>query len=185
MDRDLARQAAEALLDRAPGAAERNKQRLDCRLAELVGVLQDLVPGGDLWRLMRRQLGDQDPEGVGSLLEWSLMVLDEEALHRVMLVEANDEHRGLQVPVLRIPFDLITVVSVTDSRTCDQGAHRLQRIWRFRVGRALVPWSRPEHNRLLLEEDRILGTALDSDDRFIHELARRSGWPVNPDLVES
>jgi hypothetical protein len=144
-------------------------------VAQVVGVLQDLIPNGDLRRLMRRHPEDQDPEGLGSLLDWGLAVLDEEALYRILLIEANDEHRGLRVGVLRIPFNLITVVAVTDIRSWDHGAHRLQRIWRFTVGTG----------RLEINEDRILGTEVDSDDAFTHELARRSGWPVNADLMES
>ena len=108
---------------------------------------------------MPRHPEDEDQGGLGSLLDWSLAVLDEEALYRVLLLEASDEHRGLRVGVFRIPFDLITVVAVTDVRTYDHGAHRLQRIWRFTTGAG----------RLEIDEDRILGAAVDSDDAFTHE----------------
>jgi hypothetical protein len=175
MDVDEANRAAGALLDRAPGAAQGSAQLLDARRAQLVGVLQDLIPGGELWRVMAPLPGDEDQGRLGSSLDWTLAVLAEAALYRVLLVEANDEHRGLRVRVLRIPFDLITVAPVTDMRSYDHGAHRLQRVWRFIIERSVVQ----------IDEDRILGAAVDSDDRFTHELARRSGWPVNQDLVES
>lgn len=175
MDAEQANRVAGALLDRAPGAARGDVQRMNARRAQLVGVLQDLIPGGDLWRLMAPLPGDEDQGGLGSLLDWTLAVLDEEALSRVLLLEANDENRSLRVTVLRIPFNLIKVSHVADIRTYDHGAHRLQRLWRFTIGHSSIP----------IDEDRILGTALDSVDRFTHELARRSGWPVNTDLVAS
>ena len=175
VDLGHARQAAGALLDRAPGAAKGNVQRFNARLAQIVGVVQDLIPNGDLWRLMPRHPEDVDQEGLGSVLDWSVAVLDEEALYRVLLLEANDEHRGLRVGVFRIPFSLTTVVAVTDIRTYDHGSHRLQRIWRFAAGAT----------RFEIDEDRILGTPVGSDDAFTHELARRSGWPVSTDLMDS
>lgn len=171
MDVAEANRAAGALLERAPGAAQGDTQRLDARRAQLVGVVQDLIPGGGLWQLMARLPGDEE----SGTLDWTLTVLGEEALYRVVLVETQVGHRELRVKVLRIPFDLITIVSVTDSRSYDHGAHRLGRLWRFTIGRSV--WD--------FDEDRILGAALDSDDRFTHELARRAGWPVNRDLVES
>src|ERR1700759_3539051 len=112
MDLDQANQAAETIINRAPGAAEGNVERLQARRAQVVGVLQDLIPGGELWRLMARLPEDEGPR----LLDWSLAVLGEAALYRVLLAEANDEHRDLRVRVRRVPFDLITVVSVTDTR---------------------------------------------------------------------
>ena len=175
MDAEEANRAAGALLDSAPGAARGDVQRMDARRAQLVGALQDLIPGGDLWRLMAPHPGDEDQGRLASLLEWTVAVLDDEALYRVLLIEANDEYRSLRVRVLRIPFNLITVGHVADIRSYDHGAHRLQRSWRFTIGHSSIP----------IDEDRILGTALDSDDRFTHELARRSGWPVNRELIES
>jgi hypothetical protein len=174
MDLDQATEAAGVLFDRAPGQAQNNLQRRDARLAQLVGVLQDLIPGGELWRLMARRSDDTVPEGA-VMLDWGLAVLDDAALYRILLLEANDEHGGLRVPVLRIPFELITVVSVTDIRSHDHGAQRLQRFWQFNIGR----------DGLTIEEDRILGTVMDSDDRFAHELIRRAGWPVNEHMIES
>ena len=70
----------------------------------------------------------------------------------------------------------ISLVRVAPGKVFTQhGARRLERLWRFIIERSV--WD--------LDEDRILGAPLDRQDRFTHELARRSGWPVNRELVES
>jgi hypothetical protein len=77
---------------------------------------------------------------------------------------------------LRIPFELIEVTRVTDTRVDDHGALRLKRSWLVRIA---------ERRVMSFEEDRLLGESLDCEDRFIHELARRAGWPVNKEFVDS
>jgi hypothetical protein len=173
MDPDAAQATAGALIDRAPGTARNNVQLLRARVAQVAGVLNDLVPSGDAWSLMSHT---DPPPGVDQLtLDW-LAVLDGEALYSVVMLEEEDESTGLQVRVMRIPFDLIEVARVTDNRVYDHGAWRLQRSWLVRIG---------ERRVIALNEDRILGARLDSVDRFTHELARRAGWPVNTELADS
>ncbi len=172
MDLDAAGRAAGALIERAPGTARNNAQRFQARLVQVTGVLHDLVPG-DIWRLMSPT--DPPPGADQSTLHW-LAVLDNEALYSVAMVEGEGESSELEVRVARIPFDLIEIAGVTDTRVYDHGALRLQRLWRIQIGARLV---------IELDEDRILGVSLDSADRFIHELARRAGWPVNTEFVDS
>lgn len=173
MDLDAARRAAGALIERAPGTARNNVQLFRGRVDQVTGVLSDLVPGGDTWRLMSRT---DPPRGADqSTLDW-LAVLDDDALYSVAMVEGEDEPRTLKVHVVRIPFDLIEIAQVTERRVYDHGALRLQRSWQVQIGKRLS---------IALEEDRILGVPPDSEDRFIHELARRAGWPVNTELVDS
>lgn len=141
-------------------------------MAQVTGVLHDLV-SGDIWRLMP---GTDPPPGADqATLDW-LLVLDHEALYSVAMAEGAGESSGLQVRVVRIPFELIEVVRVTDTRVYDRGASRLQRSWLVRIA---------ERRVMSFEEDRILGESLGSEDRFIHELARRAGWPVTTEFVFS
>ena len=173
MDFDAARSAAGALIERAPGTARNDIQLFRSRVDQVTGVLSDLVPGGDTWRLMSR--ADPPPGADQSTLDW-LAVLDDEALYSVAMVEGEAEPRTLQVHVVRISFDLIEICQVIERRVYDHGALRLHRSWQVQIGDRLVAG---------LEEDRILGVPPDSEDRFIHELARRAGWPVNTELVDS
>lgn len=167
MEREELQRAAQRLIDDSPLSAYVDQPRREVWVSQLRVLLQDLVSSAEQWGLLPPIESDNPPPGV-RLLGNSLGFIDPEALYRVIPWQSADGDLGVRVT--RSLFSNFKHVTVADRRRADDEGTRIQRWWQFATDNDLV----------VVAEDRILGAGqLDSQHRFIHELARRTGWPVS------
>jgi hypothetical protein len=169
MELQQAQELAGELLRLAPGSAAQNMQRLQRRISQISTAIQDLVPAADMWILLRRGDADRVPEEGGTLLDWTLALIDRDAFYRMIPWEGAEG--GLRIQFIRIPHSATRQMSVTDVWSAEGGATEVQRVWTFSAGADV----------LRLREERWIDadpSQVSVETLFVRELARRAGWPV-------
>jgi hypothetical protein len=122
-------------------------------LEQLSKVIEDVLAHTDMWGLLPPGVHDRTPSGVDDL-GVTLAFIDANALYRL---RGWIQHGGLSVNVDRIPFNRLTHVRFADHDG------RISRSWQF--------LNEGESINLLASEGPE-GTEL------VHELVRRTGWPL-------
>jgi hypothetical protein len=123
-------------------------------MKQLTELLEDVLLNTDAWGLLPPIDRDVPPAGVESL-GMTLCFIDSAALYRVIPFNSD---ANLTIRVERTPFSTLRV-SLADNRNFD----RLSRSWQF------------------LNEDEtfnLSGHEGPNSTEFLHELARRIGWPL-------
>jgi hypothetical protein len=121
-------------------------------------LLEDVLTHTECWCVLPTATSDRVPPDV-ELLGVTLAFLDSAALYRVV---PSISKGSLLLRTERIPFDSFRRVMVADNRY--HGPDRVERYWQF-----------------LTEGDEFNQAAAEGPPRtteFLHELARRLGWPL-------